>query len=111
MDDHADQRLDLLADAPRWPRPRWFPTVLKLVLTVVLAGALVAGLLLPWVGGPAVAAQQSTGLLGEPPAELTDAPPAGNTVLLAADGTPITWFYDENRQPVPGDRKIGRAHV
>jgi membrane peptidoglycan carboxypeptidase len=66
----------------------------------VVAGALVAGLLLPWVGGPAVAAQQSTGLLGDPPAELTDEQPAGNTVVLAADGTPITYFYDENRQPV-----------
>ena len=79
-------------------------TLLKLAATVVVAGALVAGLLLPWVGGPAVAAQQSTGLLGDLPTEFTvDAPP-GNTVLLAANGEVITSFYEENRAPVTGDR-------
>ncbi|WP_269799601.1 transglycosylase domain-containing protein [Geodermatophilus chilensis] len=79
-------------------------TLLKLAATVVVAGALVAGLLFPWVGGPAVAAQQSTSLLGDLPTELTvDAPPA-NTVLLAANGEVITSFYEENRAPVPGDR-------
>jgi membrane peptidoglycan carboxypeptidase len=75
-------------------------TLLRLAATIVVAGALVASLLLPWIGGPAVAAQQSTGLLGDLPTEFTvDAPP-GNTVLLAANGEPITHFYDENRQPV-----------
>ncbi|MGY1762241.1 transglycosylase domain-containing protein [Geodermatophilus sp. SYSU D00779] len=79
-------------------------TLLKLAATVVVAGALVAGLLFPWVGGPAVAAQQSTSLLGDLPTELTvDAPPA-NTVLLAANGEVITSFYEENRAPVTGDR-------
>jgi membrane peptidoglycan carboxypeptidase len=103
MDD-GDHRPALLENAPVGSRPRLLPTLLKLLTTVLVAGALVAGLLLPWVGVPAVAAQQSAGLLGEPPGELTDAPSAGNTVLLAADGTPITWFYDENRQPVPAER-------
>ncbi|WP_204332283.1 transglycosylase domain-containing protein [Geodermatophilus sabuli] len=79
-------------------------TLLKLAATVLAAGALVAALLFPWVGGPAIAAQQSTGLLGDLPTELTiDTPPA-NTVLLAANGEPITWFYDENRAPVPHDQ-------
>src|SRR4051812_12677466 len=75
-------------------------TLLKLASTIVVAGALVAGLLLPWVGVPTLAAQRSTSLLGEPPAELTDAPPPGNTVMVAANGEPITSFYRENRQPV-----------
>jgi membrane peptidoglycan carboxypeptidase len=79
-------------------------TLLKLAGTVVVAGALVAGLLFPWVGGPAVAAQQSTGLLGDLPTELTVDPPPANTVLLAANGEVITSFYEENRAPVPGDR-------
>src|ERR687884_346314 len=79
-------------------------TLLKLAATVVVAGALVAALLLPWVGGPAVAAQQSTGLLGALPPGLTvDAPPA-KTLLLAANGEGITSFYEENRAPVTGDR-------
>ncbi|HET6395078.1 MAG TPA: penicillin-binding protein, partial [Blastococcus sp.] len=74
-------------------------TLCVLALSTVLAGALLAGLLMPWIGGPAVAAQQSTSLLGDLPTELTiDTPPA-NTVLLAADGEPITHFYDENRAP------------
>jgi membrane peptidoglycan carboxypeptidase len=79
-------------------------TLGALALSVVLAGALLAGLLLPWVGGPALAAQQSTSLLGDPPIELTDEPPAGNTVMLAANGEVITHFYQENREPVTGDR-------
>jgi membrane peptidoglycan carboxypeptidase len=79
-------------------------TLLKLAATVVAAGALVAALLFPWVGGPAVAAQRSTGLLGDLPTELTIDPPAPNTVLLAANGEPITYFYDENRAPVAHDQ-------
>ncbi|RBY81645.1 penicillin-binding protein [Geodermatophilus sp. TF02-6] len=79
-------------------------TLLKLAATVVAAGALLAALLLPWVGGPAVAAQRSTGLLGDLPTELTADPPPANTVLLTAGGEPITYFYDENRQPVRSDQ-------
>jgi membrane peptidoglycan carboxypeptidase len=103
MHESAQDRPELFAGVVRSPRPDRTRTLVKLALTVVAAGALMAGLLLPWVGGPAVAAQQSTSLLGDPPRELTDAPPAGNSVLLAADGTPITYFYDENRRPVASD--------
>ncbi|TFV69020.1 penicillin-binding protein [Blastococcus sp. CT_GayMR20] len=78
-------------------------TLFVLALTVVVAGALLAGLLMPWVGGPAIVAQQSTSFLGDPPLELTDEPPAGNSVLLAADGEVITHFYEENRDPVPAE--------
>jgi membrane peptidoglycan carboxypeptidase len=79
-------------------------TLFTLALTILLAGLLLAGLLMPWVGVPAVAAQQSSGLLGDPPIELTDAPPPGNTVMLAANGEVITSFYAENRDPVePGE--------
>jgi membrane peptidoglycan carboxypeptidase len=81
-----------------------FATLCALILGVVLAGALLAGLLMPWVGGPALAAQQSTSLLGDPPEELTDQPPAGNTTMLAANGELITSFYRENRAPVAGDQ-------
>jgi membrane peptidoglycan carboxypeptidase len=79
-------------------------TLCTLVLSVALAGVLLAGLLLPWVGGPAIAAQQSGSLLGSPPGELTDEMPAGNTVMLAANGEVITSFYEENRAPVPSDQ-------
>ena len=79
-----------------------FATLGTLVLGVVLAGALLAGLLLPWIGGPALAAQQSTSLPGDPPDELTDRPPAGNTTMQAANGELITSFYRENQAPVAG---------
>ena len=85
-------------------RPKTIGTLLKLLSTIVVAGVLLAGLLFPWIGGPALGAQRSTGLLGAPPVELTDEPPAPNTVLLAADGEVITQFYDQNRAPVPGDQ-------
>jgi membrane peptidoglycan carboxypeptidase len=81
-----------------------FGTLCALALGVVLAGALLAGLLLPWVGGPALAAQGTSGLLGSPPEELTDEPPAGNTTVLAANGELITSFYQENRAPVAAER-------
>src|SRR4051794_9236901 len=84
-------------------RRRTARTLAFLALSVVLAGALLAGVLLPWIGGPAIAAQQSTSFLGEPPLELTDAPPPGNTVMLAANGEVITHFYQENRAPVSSD--------
>src|SRR3954468_11196100 len=79
-------------------------TVVRLGASVLAAGALVAGLALPWLGGPAFAAQQSTSLLGDPPLELTDQPPPGNSVLLAADGSVITSFYEENRDPVAAEQ-------
>ncbi|HEY0401840.1 MAG TPA: biosynthetic peptidoglycan transglycosylase, partial [Blastococcus sp.] len=75
-----------------------------LALSIVVSGALLAGLLLPWVGGPALVAQQSTSLLGDPPLELIKAPPPGNTTMLAANGELITSFYQENRAPVAGEQ-------
>src|SRR3712207_2073327 len=76
----------------------------KLAATIVLAGALVAGMLLPFVGGTGLAARNSASLLDALPVELTDETPAGNTRVLAADGSLITNFYRDNRTPVPADR-------
>ena len=83
------------------PRAR---VLAKLAATIVLAGALVAGMLLPFVGGTGVAARNSASLLDALPVELTDEMPAGNTRVLAADGSLITMFYRNNRTPVPSDR-------
>jgi membrane peptidoglycan carboxypeptidase len=76
----------------------------KLAATIVLAGALVAAMLLPFVGGTGLAARNSASLLDALPVELTDEAPAGNTRVLAADGSLITHFYRNNRMPVPSDR-------
>ena len=87
------------ADAPDRAR-----VLAKLAATIVLAGALVAGMLLPFVGGTGLAARNSASLLDALPVELTDETPAGSTRVLAADGSLITNFYRDNRTPVASDR-------
>ena len=84
------------------PRLRAFE--LLTLLAVPLGGALLAALLLPWVVGPGLAARGSADLLTPLPVQLTDATPAGNTVVLAADGSVITYLYRDNRVPVASNR-------
>ena len=79
-------------------------TLAKLVATIVVAGALLAGLLFPWLGGPGLVARNSASLLDALPVELTDQTPAGNTRILAADGSLITNLYENNRTPVTPDQ-------
>src|SRR5438309_5375391 len=79
-------------------------TLLKLACGVVLAGLLVAGLLFPLVGGSGLAARNTADLVNGLPTQLTINPPAGNTRVLAADGSLITEFYENNRTPVTGDQ-------
>ena len=76
----------------------------KLAATIVVAGALLAGLLFPWVGGTGLVARNSASLLDALPVELTDKTPAGNTKVLAADGSLITSFFTNNRTPVAPDQ-------
>ncbi|MGZ4656032.1 MAG: penicillin-binding protein [Blastococcus sp.] len=78
--------------------------LVKLALTIVVAGALLAGVLLPWVGGTGLVARNSASLLHALPGELTDQPPAGNTRVLAADGSLITQYYSNNRTPVASNQ-------
>ena len=87
------------------PRLRAFE--LLSLLAVPLGGALLAALLLPWVVGPGLAARGSTDLLTPLPVQLTDATPAGNTAVLAADGSVITYLYRDNRVPVASNRIAG----
>jgi membrane peptidoglycan carboxypeptidase len=76
--------------------------LVRLALVVVVAGALQAALVLPWVAGVGVVARD----LGSPPdsssAELGEL--SRNTRVLAADGSLITEFYRTNRTPVTGDQ-------
>ena len=76
----------------------------RLLLVLPLAGALFAALLIPWVVGPGLAASSSTKLLAPLPVQLVDDTPPANTVVLASDGSVITYFYRDNRTPVSGDR-------
>ncbi len=76
----------------------------KLALTIAVAGALVAGLMLPFVGGAGVVARNSASLLDALPDELTTRTPAGMTRVLAHDGSLITFLYEHNRTPVKSDK-------
>ncbi|WP_082557178.1 transglycosylase domain-containing protein [Modestobacter sp. Leaf380] len=79
-------------------------TLTRLAASVVVAGALTAGMLLPVVGATGLAARESASLLEALPVELTDQTPHGNTTVLAADGSVITQFYEENRTPVTAEQ-------
>ena len=88
----------------RQSRPRLRALGLLLFVGTPVAGALAAALVLPWVVGPGLAVRSSADLLAPLPGVLGEETPAGNSVVLAADGSPITWFYRHNRVPVTADR-------
>jgi membrane peptidoglycan carboxypeptidase len=73
-------------------------------VAIPLAGALIAGMLVPWIVGPGLIASSSANLLSPLPGVLDDETPPGNSVVLAADGSLITWFYRLNRTPVAEDQ-------
>ena len=56
------------------------------------------------MGGTGLVARNSASLLDALPVELTDKTPAGNSQVLAADGSLITNFYKNNRTPVTPDQ-------
>src|SRR5688500_16349628 len=84
--------------------PRLRALGLLLAVGSPLAGALTAALLMPWILGPGLAVRSSAALLAPLPGVLSDETPAGNSVVLAADGSPITWLYRNNRAPVTGEQ-------
>ena len=71
-------------------------------IAIPLAGALVAALILPWLAGPGIAARSSVDLLT--PLQGADRTLAGNSILVADDGSLITYFYRNNRTPVASDQ-------
>lgn len=88
----------------RRAHPRWRAFGALFLVAVPLAGALTAAMLLPWIVGPGLAARSSADLLSPLPGVLADETPPGNTMVLAADGSLITWFYRHNRTPVTAEQ-------
>ncbi len=74
--------------------------LLALVLVSALAGVLVAGLVLPLAGLTGVAARNVATGIEDLPAELDEVPIAQRTTVLDSRGTPIAYFFDENRVDV-----------
>ena len=65
-----------------------------------LAGALMAGLLVPLAGLAGIGSEQVADSLHALPQTLTSQPPEVRTRILAADGSLIANLYEENRAPV-----------
>jgi len=70
----------------------------------VLAGVLVAGLVVPYAGLAGLGSKAAADELNSLPTELaTPTPPTRSTVYMA-NGKVLAYFYDENRIPVALDK-------
>ena len=74
---------------------------LLFLMVSVLAGVLVAGLVLPVLGSLGLAARESAEGFESLPAELDTPPLPERSRILAADGTLIATFFYENRVSIP----------
>jgi membrane peptidoglycan carboxypeptidase len=72
-----------------------------LVTVSALAGLVGAGLVLPVVATAAGATAAASAVMDELPVTLPAGAVPQTSVILAADGTPIAYLYDENRTAVP----------
>ncbi len=81
-----------------WKR---FYSLLVFLAVSVLGGLLVAGLAIPTVSLVADTGRGTADLLGGLPVELETPPLAERSRLVNADGSTLTYFYDENRYYVP----------
>ncbi len=72
-----------------------------LLATSLVAGLLGAGLFMPAVGAVGATARAGVHAFDSLPAELKQTPLAQQSKILAADGSTIATFYDENRIVVP----------
>jgi len=66
-----------------------------------LSGVLVAGILLPFVGGAGLVARDTSDHFQDLPADLETPTLPQRSVILAADGTRMAVFYEQNRITVP----------
>jgi membrane peptidoglycan carboxypeptidase len=81
-------------------RPSLTQSISLLLAVSIVAGVLVAGMLLPFVGGVGLVARNASDSFTVP-AILKRKPLPQVSHVLAADGTPIASFYDQYRKSVP----------
>ncbi|MDT0277400.1 transglycosylase domain-containing protein, partial [Blastococcus goldschmidtiae] len=94
--------LPAVEHAPLAP-PRRFRAMLLLLVGVVTAGALTAGLAWPLVSGAAMATRTTADVFRPAGDDLLDRTPPGNTRILAADGSLIAELFRRNRTVVPSE--------
>ena len=81
---------------------RLLSTAGKLAGVAVVTGALVAGLILPFVGGVGLVADKAAGQFLDTSCDLVISPAQQTTTVYASDGTTaLATLYAQNRQDVP----------
>jgi membrane peptidoglycan carboxypeptidase len=75
--------------------------VVVLAVVSVVAGVLLAGIMLPLVGGIGIAARTASDNFESLPADLKVPPLPQVSKIVAANGDPIATFYDQDRRVVP----------
>jgi membrane peptidoglycan carboxypeptidase len=70
-------------------------------LVSIVAGVLLAGILLPFVGGIGIAARTASNNFESLPADLKVPPLPQRSTVVAANGDTIASFYDQDRVSVP----------
>lgn len=78
--------------------------MLKLIGLCGLAGALVAGLLFPVVGGLGVMSNEASATVDDMSVELAEVPPPLITTITDSEDEPIATMYDQYRIPKAGDQ-------
>src|SRR4051812_1903514 len=71
------------------------------VVVSVIAGVLIAALLLPGIGAAAVVSKGAAGGLASLPAEFDAPAQSQRSRVLDADGNVLAYFYAQNRVYVP----------
>jgi membrane peptidoglycan carboxypeptidase len=82
-------------------RPSLSQSIALLVAVSVVAGIIMGGMLLPFVGGVGLAARSATNAFARLPADLNAKPLPQVSRILAANGDTIATFYDQDRVIVP----------
>jgi membrane peptidoglycan carboxypeptidase len=77
------------------------PALLRLLGVCGVLGLVVAGILLPVVGGAGLFARAATDSFSKLPTELRFPPPPQRSRVLAADGSTIAAFFTQDRVDVP----------
>src|SRR3954452_8418310 len=73
----------------------------RLLVFSAVAGLVLAGVLLPLVGGAGLFARNATVSFNNLPADLKAPPPPERSRLLAADGSTLAEFFTQDRVNVP----------
>jgi membrane peptidoglycan carboxypeptidase len=77
------------------------PPLLRLLAVCAVLGLVVAGILLPVIGGAGLFARAMSDSWGDLPATLRMPPPPERSRLVANDGSSIASFFTQNRVNVP----------